>query len=158
MKQTKIDELITAWQKYFRTVDDWQALTENVQPKATGCGPVFELGNVIDQPNQSVAIADMREIPYATPHYHTNGEIEIYFVLEGAGQVIVGGEIKDVEKGAVVVTPTDTGHFVIPKEGLVLAVVNTPPFSPSNSVDLTEANLGVGYDHEQFLKLVSSKK
>lgn len=156
MKQTEIDELVAAWQGYFKTLDNWQTLIENIEPKPTGCGPVYELGNLIDQPNQSVAIADMRQLSFATPHYHTNGETEIYFVLEGTGQVIVGGEVKDVEKGVVVVTPTNTAHFVIPKEGLVVAVVNTPPFSPANSVDLSESNPAVGYDHEQFIQLTTA--
>lgn len=156
MKQTEIDELVTALQEYFKTLDDWKILTENIEPKATGCGPVYELGNLIDRPNQSVAIADMCQIPFATPHYHTNGEAEIYFVLEGTGTVVVGGEVKPLEKGAVVVTPTDIAHFVIPKEGLVLAVINTPPFNPTNSVDLSESNPAVGYDHEQFIQLTTA--
>lgn len=156
MKQAEIDELVAAWQEYFKTLDDWKILTENIEPKATGCGPVYELGNLIDRPNQSVAIADMRKIPFATPHYHTNGETEIYFVLEGSGQVVVGSEVKDVDKGSVVITSTDTAHFVIPKEGLVLAVVNTPPFNPANSVDVTKSAPAVGYDHEQFKELTST--
>lgn len=97
----------------------------------------------------------MRGVEFAQPHYHTNGEVEIYFVLQGIGRVVVGNEIVQGEKGSVVATPSDTTHYAIPEkeQGLVMAVINTPPFSPANNVDVIETDLGVHYDHEQFLSL-----
>ena len=58
-----------------------------IHPKPTGCGPVYELKNPIERPNESFAIADMREIQVAEPHYHP--ETEIYFVLEGRGRMFI---------------------------------------------------------------------
>lgn len=150
----KIEELVEFWNHHFE-MHEWQDLVKGLTPKATGCGPVYELGAPDNQLNQSAAIADMRKVNYATPHYHSNGETEVYFVLEGAGRVVVGGEVLPLEKGTVIVTPPNTAHYALPANDLVLGVVNTPPFKPDNNVDLSESNPEVGYDHEQFKDLVT---
>lgn len=152
-----INELVNAWQAYFKTVDNWQELIEGIEPKATGCGPVYELDNTLDRSNESLAIADMRNIEYATPHYHTNGETEIYFVLSGSGLVVVGNEEKRIKKDDVVVIPLDTAHYTIPdkEHGLVLAVANTPPFNPVNAVDITEDSPEFAFDLHKFQQLTT---
>jgi len=64
---------------------DWQEVVEGITPKDTYCSPVYEPKSPLDRPNESFAIADMREIKVAEPHYHTNGETETYFILSGSG-------------------------------------------------------------------------
>lgn len=152
-----INELVSAWQEYFKTIDNWQELIEGIEPKATGCGPVYELDNKLDRVNESLAIADMRDIEYATPHYHTNDETEIYFVLNGSGLVVIGNGEKRVEKDDVIVIPPDTAHYTIPDkgQGLVLAVVNTPPFNPANAVDITEDSPQFAFDLHKFQQLTN---
>lgn len=152
MITSSMDTVVAAWESYVDTVSDWKVLVEGVTPKETDCGLVYELGDPIDRPGESLAIADMRELEVAEPHYHTGGETEIYFVLEGAGLVVVGGVETPVAEGSVVVTPPDTAHFTIP-DGLVLAVVNTPPFSADNYVALTDSDARVGFDREQYDRL-----
>jgi mannose-6-phosphate isomerase-like protein (cupin superfamily) len=152
-----MDELIKNWKDYLRTVEDWKTLIKNVEPKQTGCGPVYELENPIGRPNESFALADMREGKVSVPHYHANGEVEIYFVLEGSGIVVVGGEEVVIEKNSVVVIPSGIGHYAIPQSNLVLAVVNTPPFNPANNIDLTESNQEVKFDKEQCERLTVGK-
>jgi mannose-6-phosphate isomerase-like protein (cupin superfamily) len=153
-----IQAVVDAWRPFVHDIGNWHSLVEYVEPKPTGCGLVYELANPLGRPDESFAVADMRGIEYAQPHYHANGEVEIYFVLQGLGQVVVGSEVVMVEKGSVVVTPSSTAHYTIPdkEQGLVLAVVNTPPFNPENNIDLTATDLAVGYDHEQFQRLVQS--
>ncbi|MEK7152431.1 MAG: cupin domain-containing protein [Patescibacteria group bacterium] len=155
----EIQEVLDAWQPYVDSIDSWQSIIEGVEPKATGCGPVYEPDSPLGRPNESFAIADMRGVEYAQPHYHANGEVEIYFVLQGLGRVVVGNEVILVEKGSVVVTPSGTAHYVIPdkEQGLVLAVVNTPPFNPKNNIDVTESDLEAGYNHGQFKELTNSR-
>ena len=82
MVTSNMDTLVETWQEYLKTVN-WQELIKGVDPKQTDCGPVFELDNPLDRPSENLAIADMRGIALAGPHYHTGGESEIYFVLEG---------------------------------------------------------------------------
>jgi mannose-6-phosphate isomerase-like protein (cupin superfamily) len=151
----EVQAVLDVWQPYVSGIDNWQALVEGVEPKATGCGPVYELNGLAGRTNESFAVADMRGIEYAQPHYHANGETEIYFVLQGAGRAVVGNKVLKVEKSSVVVTPSNTTHYAIPdkEQGLVLAVVNTPPFRPENNIDITESDPAVKYDHALFQSL-----
>jgi mannose-6-phosphate isomerase-like protein (cupin superfamily) len=150
--------LIDAWQSYLKTAPDWQELITDITPKATGCGPIYDLPNPIDRPNEGFAIADMRSIKFAQPHYHANGEVEIYFVLEGGGRVVVGNKVQSVAKGDVSVTPSGTAHYAIPnpETGMVLAVINTPPFNVVNNIEVTQSDPAVQYDHQLFTQLTSN--
>jgi mannose-6-phosphate isomerase-like protein (cupin superfamily) len=131
---SEIDELTTAWQAYIATMDDWQKVVEDTTPKQTYCGPIYEPASPLNRPNESFAISDMREVKVAKPHYHIGGETEIYFVLSGSGLTVVGGEEIQIKAGDVIVTPPETAHFTIPKENLVMIVINTPPFNPDNNI------------------------
>ncbi len=149
-----IDETINVWQEYLMSMAAWHTLIKDIEPKQTGCGPVYELTNPINRPHESFAIADMRNILFAEPHYHANGETEIYFVLQGNGLIVIGGEEQTLQKGSVVATLPNTAHFTIPHEELVLAVVNTPPFQAENYIVLSESNEQVKFDKNQFDKLI----
>ncbi len=140
---TNINEVVEAWQDYFETAPGWEELTKGIAPKVGGCGLIYELPNPIARPGESFAIADMRELKVSEPHKHINGEAEIYFVLQGIGKIAVGNQIKDLRPGTVIATPPDTVHITVPGEGLVLAVVNTPPFDPNNYVSVAVDDPGV---------------
>jgi len=153
----EIEDVLAAWQPYVNAIEDWKGDVERLglKPKETGCGPVYEFGNPLpERAPEEFAIADMRNILVAEPHYHPNGETEIYIILSGLGKVIVGGREIEVQKGSIVVTPPDTTHFTIPRDNLVLAVINTPSFNPANYVPITETNPDVGFDQEQLAQLV----
>lgn len=151
----QMDSVVAAWKPFIDGIDDWTALVEGLEPKATGCGPVYEPANPIPgRGNESFAIADMRNVRVAEPHYHPNGETEIYMVLSGLGKIVVGGKQSEIEKGSVVITPPDTTHFTVPVRDLVLAVINTPSFDPANYKPITESDEQVGFDKVQFKTLV----
>jgi len=152
-----LSELVAETQIFLELNSDWRQLVGNTPPKATNCGPVYELETQSGCSSFGFAIADMRGIGVASPHYHTNGETEIYFVLEGSGHVVLRGKERIVKKGDVVVIPPDTAHYVFSIKGLVLAVVNQPPFNPKNCIDLTESDPEVKFDLEQFQLLTSSR-
>jgi mannose-6-phosphate isomerase-like protein (cupin superfamily) len=152
----QIEELITAWQQFISKIDDWRELVEGVVPKQTFCGPVYEPTSPLSRPNESFAIADMRQVKVAEPHYHANGETEVYFVLSGTALTVVGGKELQIKAGDVIVTPPETAHFTIPKGDLVLVVINTPPFNPENNIYVAESNVDVKYDHEQFKSLLNN--
>lgn len=156
MKSTpEIEELITAWKTYISTVGDWQGVVKDTAPKQTFCGPIYEPKSPLNRPNESFAISDMRQVKVAEPHYHTGGETEIYFVLSGNGLTVVGGEELQVKQGDVIVTPPETAHFTIPEEGLVMIVINTPPFNPENNIGIDTTKPELGYDHDQYKKLTA---
>ncbi|MDB5178673.1 MAG: hypothetical protein JWN01_616 [Patescibacteria group bacterium] len=148
-----IKALIAVWQPFTEKLEDWQSLVKTTEPKETYCGPVYEPASPLDRPNESFAIADMRQVKVAEPHYHANGETEIYFVISGTGLTVVGGEEIPLSKGTIVATPPGTAHFTIPRENLVMVVINTPPFNPENNIHLPASNPMVKFDHEQFARL-----
>lgn len=129
-----MNEVVRAWSEYLATVDNWETLVEGIEPKVGGCGLVYEVPNPIERPDESFAIADMRQLEISEPHKHINGEAEIYFVVQGVGKIAVGNEIHDLAPGTSIVTPPDTVHITLPGKDLVLAVVNTPPFDIANYV------------------------
>lgn len=154
----EIQRVLDAWTPYVNAISDWTTVVNGLEPKLTGCGPVYELVNpMTNRPDESFAVADMRNIRFAEPHYHTNGETEIYIVLTGSGLVVVGGQEHKVDKGLVVITPPDTAHFTVPDHDLVLAVINTPSFNPANYVLVTDTMPEVGYDPAQLDRLLNSQ-
>lgn len=152
---TSTDNIVQAWQQYLRTID-WQRLIQGVAPKASGCGLIYELVNPLERPDEDFSIADMRAIAFAEPHFHPDPNIEIYFVLEGSGTMVLGDTQQSLAAGSVVVIPPDTAHFTIPNN-LVLAVVNTPPFKPEIYIPLTDTDSAVGFNYQQFKKLTHSR-
>ncbi len=145
--------VINLWAKYLEGVTDWEELVDGTTPKETGCGLIYELPNPINRPDESFAIADMRGLKFTEPHYHANGETEIYFVLRGEGLVVVGGEEHNVQKNSVIVTPPNTAHFTVPQSDLVLATINTPPFKEENYVVITKTSDEFSFDKEQYCRL-----
>lgn len=152
----ELEDVIAAWQRYIAEMGDWQKVAEGVTPKQTYCGPVYEPASPLDRPNESFAISDMRAVKVAEPHYHAGGETEIYFILSGSGLSVVGGKELQINAGDVIVTPPNTAHFTVPKENLVLIVINTPSFNPANNIHVDATKPEVGYDHEQFLRLTTA--
>lgn len=155
MNQSKIDGLVAAWQVHCNTIGDWQALTKGVEPIAGGCGLVYELANPLHRPGEDFAIADMRSLPFAEPHYHPTDSWEFYFILQGSGTVYVGQQEQHVGKGDAVIIPPNTGHFTIPQDQLVLAVVSSPPFDPKNYIVLQESRPDIDFDYQKFKSLAS---
>lgn len=147
----KVQESLEAWTRYVQSVGDWQKLIAGVEPVASGCGPIYELKSPLGRPGEEFAIADMRAIDFAEPHYHPRGNWEIYIVFEGKATVILGGKKYLISKDMSLIIPPETAHFTLPDQDCVIAAINIPPFKPENYVKLTESDLNVGYDHGQFL-------
>ncbi|CAN5671964.1 hypothetical protein BH23PAT2_BH23PAT2_10580 [soil metagenome] len=148
-----MDEVVEAWKQYVDNLDDWQEVVRGTAPKQTACGPVYEPPSPLRERTETFAISDMRNVQVAYPHYHTNGETEIYFVIQGSGLTVVGGEEITIQKGSVVVTPPNTTHFTFPKKNLVMVVINTPDFNAANIVEPHEPDLTVRFDKAQYERL-----
>lgn len=149
-----MDEIVDVWKQYLYNLKDWQAVVKDVTPKKTQCGPVYEPESPLPERKETFAISDMRNIKVAYPHYHKNGETEIYFVIQGTGLTVVGGEEVTLKKGSIVVTPPSTTHFTIPEKDLVMMVINTPNFNAENIVEPTESDPEVKFDKKQYENLV----
>jgi mannose-6-phosphate isomerase-like protein (cupin superfamily) len=151
MDTQAIEAVVMAWRSYLATAD-WQEMVKGTPGQPNGCGVIYEINNPLSRAGESIAIADMRKLPVAEPHYHPAPAVEIYFALEGSGKVVVGGKEQRLDAGSFLVIPPDTAHFTIPY-GLVLAVVNTPPFKTESYVTLSESDPRVGFDKTQFEEL-----
>lgn len=149
-----MDEIVNAWKEYLDSLEDWQAVVADVTAKQTQCGPVYEPESPFPDRGETFAISDMRGVRVAYPHYHKNGETEIYFVIQGTGLTVVGGEEKRLEKGTIIVTPQNITHFTIPENDLVMMVINTPKFDAENIVEPIESDPAVKFDKEQYEQLV----
>ena len=148
--------VINAWKQYIDNLDDWEISIKGVTPKTTQCGPVYEPDSPLPERSETFAISDMRGVKVALPHYHKNGETEVYFVIQGSGLTVVGGEEFILSNGCVVVTPPNTTHFTIPKNDLVMMVINTPKFKAENIVEPTESDANVKFEKEQYDKYVQN--
>lgn len=149
MKQVpKINKIIQKWQQYLQTIEDWKNLITHIVPKECGCGLVYELPDISDSKNESFAIADMSNLRISEPHYHP--ELEIYFILQGTGLVVVGNTEYSVQKKSIVVIDPNIAHYTVPEKNLVMAVVNMPPFNPQNYMPLMDDNAQVQFSKKQF--------
>jgi mannose-6-phosphate isomerase-like protein (cupin superfamily) len=61
--------------------------------------------------NQSLAEARLPPGKSTTPHYHVRTE-EIYYILEGAGQMTIGGESRTVGPGDAIAIPPGAIHTI----------------------------------------------
>lgn len=153
-EQNRLASCVEAWDTFLQQID-WQDLAYNRQAESCGCGLIYELPNLLARDGESLALADMRFIPYTEPHYHSEGVYEIYFIMQGSGLVVVGEQEYTVQKGDVVIIPPLTAHYVIPAQDLVLAVVNNPPFCIEDYHVLNETNPHVSFDMNRFLARIA---
>lgn len=144
--------LIIFWSLFFESLNSWTSLIKDTQPLSTPCGLIYELPSRPERPQESLAIADMRSLPFMQPHYHP--ETEVYFVLQGTGIIVIGGKQELLQPHSVSIIPSNVAHFVIPLQDLVIAVVNTPPFDRNNYKALTDDDATVCFDSNQFKVLV----
>lgn len=147
-----LKNIILAWQLFFNT-NNWQALIINKTAKNGGCGLVYELGNPLDRSDEDCAIADMRNIKYIEPHYHP--EIEIYYVLQGTGILVIGEVENKMKSDDIFTIPSNTAHFIADADDLIIGIVNTPPFNPHTYVPLHQSNEDVNFCLEQFTRLTT---
>jgi mannose-6-phosphate isomerase-like protein (cupin superfamily) len=61
--------------------------------------------------NQTLAEARLPSGASTTPHHHVKTE-EIYYILEGRGQMRVGAEVRPVGPGDAIAIPSGTSHQI----------------------------------------------
>jgi mannose-6-phosphate isomerase-like protein (cupin superfamily) len=86
-----------------------------------------------------VAIASVFSGATSPPHYHQHTE-EIYFILEGTGEIIIDGVTTPIAPGDCIRIPTFTVHAIrAGNDGLKLVVVTSPPYTDGDDheVDTT---------------------
>jgi mannose-6-phosphate isomerase-like protein (cupin superfamily) len=78
--------------------------------------------------NQSLAEARVPAGGRTERHYHKVAE-ELYFILEGAGEMELGGERRMVRPGDAILVPPGAWHMIMAKEPLRFLCCCAPPYS-----------------------------
>jgi mannose-6-phosphate isomerase-like protein (cupin superfamily) len=85
--------------------------------------------------NQSLAEATVAPGAWTARHYHRASE-EIYYVVEGRGEVEVGGETAAVSPGDAVLIPPGAAHRIraLAREPLRFLCCCSPPYHHDDTV------------------------
>ena len=78
--------------------------------------------------NQSLAEARVPAGGRTERHYHKVAE-ELYFILEGAGEIELDGECRTVGPGDAILIPSGTWHTIMATEPLSFLCCCAPPYA-----------------------------
>ena len=101
------------------------------------CGQIFRYINRVNVPetNLSCILVEMAPGEISDLHHHNKSQ-EIYFVIEGKGQIRLGDRTIIVNPGDAVHIPTRVKHS-IENDGEILMqlfVVNSPPYQENDVI------------------------
>ncbi len=90
--------------------------------------------SILDRTNapvekQSLAEARVPAGMATQRHYHRLAE-EFYFILEGAGEMEIGGETRTVGPGDAILIPAGAWHAITAREPLRFLCCCAPPYAP----------------------------
>ncbi len=99
-----------------------------------------EIRSILDRTNsgvvnQSLAEATLPPGAATEPHRHPRSE-EIYYILRGAGRMVVGTEERTVKPGDSILIPPGTRHTIrnVGREPLVFLCCCAPPYAHEDTV------------------------
>ena len=101
--------------------------------------------------NQSLAEARLPAGTATMPHLHPRTE-EIYYILQGQGEMILGHEKQNVVPGDAIAIPPGVPHQIINHTGepLIFLCCCAPAYEHEDTVMLTEAmRAGYSFDENQ---------
>ena len=109
---------------------------DDVAPIKGYCGLVWELIDTKNTEAQklNLALVTIDEGQAAQPHLHHATE-ELYFILEGEGEVSIGQMVSRVSQGYAVFIPTGYIHTIrnTGSTTLRLLAINSPPYDPTDT-------------------------
>lgn len=99
------------------------------------CGAAIDLINKDVSPTKSISLATIfiEAGKASRPHYHKVME-EIYYFIEGEGEVIIGSEVFAVKPGVAVAIPVGALHQVVNRfhQPLKFLSADSPSFDPTD--------------------------
>jgi mannose-6-phosphate isomerase-like protein (cupin superfamily) len=99
------------------------------------CGTAVEMINTTTSGSTKVSFAKLIIDPKqrSSHHYHKETE-EVYYILSGAGRVIIGDQTYDVIPGHAVLLPIGVSHEIINTvdQHLVFLCADGPLFNPED--------------------------
>ncbi len=87
----------------------------------------------MDPSNRLISVHETEILETAKTHYHKT-LTETYYFLEGAGQMELDGELRDVQPGMAVLIPPGVRHRAVVTPGGRMKILNIviPPFDPAD--------------------------
>jgi mannose-6-phosphate isomerase-like protein (cupin superfamily) len=92
------------------------------------CGQSTRIVTAADGLGCSFHITEIRD---SVRHYHRR-TAEVYYVLEGAGQMELNDETVDVGPGTIVTIEPGTRHRLVSTAGVKTIVIGVPAFDPDD--------------------------
>lgn len=110
---------------------------EDMAPIQGYCGLVWELIDTknTDAERLNLAVVTIDKGQAAQPHLHCATE-ELYFILEGQGEVKVGEMMSEVSQGYAIFIPPGNIHTIrnTGQTTLRLLAINSPPYDPADTL------------------------
>jgi len=102
-----------------------------IEPVACPCGQAKR--GLIDERNGLCSIHEVTISENSKTHYHKE-HAEVYYALEGRGQLEIEGRIRPFEPGQAILIPPRVRHRPVVEEGEKLKILNfvIPPFDPED--------------------------
>ena len=95
---------------------------QDIKPIQDVCGQIFEL---YQSQNLGISIAVISG--KSTPHLHKKME-EIYYVLEGSGQIYIENDVIDIKPGDLIEIPKNKYHHTKANKKIKIMVITHPKF------------------------------
>ena len=108
-----------------------------LSPKIHKTSNLIGMGMVIVQPGEA-----------GNPHIHQT-EQEIWFVISGSGQLVIGGEVVQLEPELVIVAPPGVPHQIMNKgKDILKALFIFTPAGPEQPHNLEIVENAISADHQ----------
>jgi quercetin dioxygenase-like cupin family protein len=91
---------------------------------------------LIDDTNPLCSIHMVEVSVNARSHFH-EGHTEVYYVLEGEGEIELDESRTNISPGTAILIPPGVRHRAVVKEGTSMRILNfvVPPFDPDDEIE-----------------------
>jgi len=105
------------------------------------CGTVIEMINPASSASTKLSFAKLIISPMekSQKHYHLKTE-EVYFILSGSGEMIIGDEAFSIREGHAIFIPIGAPHQIINKthQNLIFVCADSPVFEADDVFEVNE--------------------
>ena len=116
---------------------------ENLEKQIeTPGGKLVQVFGDKENANVSVALVRMSKAKQGVRHYHDN-ITEIYFFAYGEGEIIINGNVNEVQKGDLFIIPPKNIHLIKAKTDMNFICICTPPWKEEHEF-VTEEEINSG--------------
>lgn len=137
LQTSEMFDALPRWQKFAYNLDLSQLDELAIEPvEESPDGAIYVVKTPEDLPGDFVVV-DMSNVDVDTPHFHTDGEIEIHLPLTGYAEMSLGRTAVDfLTPGIIKPVAPMTPHFIIPSSEYVTGILSLPNYNPDRQVEV----------------------